>query len=239
MALSAEQIEILKYVDDATKSTISGYTRQTQKSCNLKQAIPSEIVQIILLFYYLAEHFDIHSKDVNVLGDYKDTIQKKGGVKSGRGNWCNMTFGAVSIPSMSNNIIVWTFKMLDNYYPNNNGLILGIINSKDANIESTNCDDGYQTTKISSYLYVSSSSIYHKGKNLKQGYGEELGHKGTTIKMTLNLKKGKLSYSKNDRDFGEACEIEKGEDIEYKMVVGLYWQGAKFQLVNFEYLNVE
>ena len=48
------------------------------------------------------------------------------------------------------------------------------------------------------------------------------------IKIELNLKKGELTYSKNGKCLGVACQIEKGEDIEYKIAVTFYWSGPDF-----------
>ena len=125
MALSAQQIDILKYVDDSTKIAINSYVRQTKESCNLRKEIPSEILQIILLFYHLAEHFDIHSHEIDILSDAKDVIQK-----GPYTNWRNLTFGAVSVPSMSEHIFIWTFEILANN-PGGNGFAIGIVNTKD------------------------------------------------------------------------------------------------------------
>ena len=231
MALSAKQIGILKCVNKSTKSIINGYVHEIQQTFNLKQEIPSEIVQIIILFYYLAEHFDLHNDTmIEVLGDNADIIQKH---KTADDGFNNFVFGAVSIPSTCDDIIVWTFKVLDNYTPSNNGLSLGIINCADANIKSTQC--GYDNTSIRTYLYCSSSSIYHKG-GLITRYGEELGNVGTVIKMKLDMKQGQLTFYKNDKCLGIACQIDKGQDIEYKMAVTLFWSGAKFKLLNFECL---
>ena len=120
MALCSQQIEILKRVDNATKSVIDGYVREAQRSLDIKHEIPLEIIQIILLFYYLGECFDIHADDITILGDHKDIIQKCGDSNS---YWHSMTFGATSIPSMSDNIVIWTFEMLRNKH--GAGLALG------------------------------------------------------------------------------------------------------------------
>ena len=232
MALSGGQIEILKYVDDSTKAIINGYIHQTTKSCNLKQEIPSEIVQVILLFYYLAEHFDIHPDDIYVMADSMDTIKK--GID--QTSWNNMTFGAVSIPSISNNIIVWTFRMLYNNSPSGGGLGLGIINSKDANIRNTHID-GSDNTSISSYFYVN-GLVCENGITVITDC-ERLGHAGTMIKMKLDMKKAELTYFRNDEDTGVVCKIDKGIDIEYRMAVILYWARAKIRLVNFECFSSE
>ena len=227
MALSTKQIGILKRADNATKLVVNGYVHQMQNSLDIKKEIPTEIIQIILLFYYFAEYFDIHGDQVEVLGEQKNILQKKD-----YKGFYNLTFGAVSIPSMSDGIFVWTFEMLDNDSLNN-GLVLGIINSKDATIESTKYD-ATETVEISSYVYCSETNIFCNGLNEDSDYGEELGNIGTIIKMELNMTKGELIYHKNGKSLGVACKVRKSDDIEYKMAVTLYWQGAKFKLVNFE-----
>ena len=227
MAVSLKQIDILKQVDDLTKATVYGYVREAKESCNLDQRVPSEITQIVLLFYYLAEHFEIHSDEIDVLGDHKDTIQKNPDV-----GWHNLTFGAVSVPSMSDNIFIWTFEMLKND-AGGNGFGLGIINSKDAKIESTSID-ATSSKLISSYMYATPTSICKNGITSEGDYGECLGYTGTIIKMKLDMTKGELSYFKNGKDLGVAFEVDKGEDIEYKIAVVLYWRYAKFKLVSFE-----
>ena len=157
MALSPEQIETLKQVDNSTKSAINGYIRKAQQSLDMKREIPIEIIQFILVFYYFMqyEYFDIHADDIAVSGDYKDIIIKQEiehhYYGSARGDWHNMTFGAVSIPSMSDTIVMWTFEMLAN--SRGTGLSLGIINSKDAHIESSKMDLSEEDA-ISSYIHV-------------------------------------------------------------------------------------
>ena len=217
MALSAEQIEILKYVNDSTKSTINGYAREARKTCDLKQEIPSEIIQIILLFYYLAEHFDIHSKDIRILGHHKDVIKKR---KKGGSGWNNMAFGAVPIPSMSNNIITWTFKMMENNTTYNNGLVLGIVNCEDINNVS-NEKWHYQSQQMISYFYISAKNIYCNGEKIDTKYGEELGNAEAIIKMELNLKRGELIYYKNGKCLGVATKIQQAQNI-YIIICSAY-----------------
>ena len=230
MALSAKEIEVLKTVDITTKLMIDGYVRNAQKTCSISQDIPTPIIQIILLFYYLVEHFDIHKNIIKVCGEHRDTI-----IKTNSSGFNNLTFGSVSIPSTIDNIIAWTFKMETNA-SNQNGLSLGIIRASDAITANVGCN--YLSTNICAYLYCSSSSIYYKGKLLKK-YGEELGKIGSIIKMVLNMKSGELTYYKNDKSFGVACKVEKGDHIEYKLAVTLYWPSATWKLINFEYLAHE
>ena len=84
-------------------------------------------------------------------------------------------------------------------------------------------------------MYYSTCAFYVNGRK-ERSYAEELGNAKTKIKMELNLKKGQLIYYKNGKSFGVASQIRKGEDIEYKMAVTLHWPGAKFKLINFQYL---
>ena len=177
MALSAKQIDILKCIDNSTRLLINGYCHQMQISLELKQKIPSELIQIIILFYCFAEYFDIHYDGIEVLGDHRDIIQKK---PTSNNRFDHLTFGAVSIRSMSDSIVVWTFKMLNNEVEHQNGLSLGIVDSRDVNDKST--EYHLRSKTISSYFYCSSGFMFHNGEYQRRD-GEELSIIGTKIKM--------------------------------------------------------
>ena len=222
MALSAEQIVVLKYVDKQTDMVVHGYIHKTHED------FPLPLIQMVILFYFLAESFDIHPPEIQICGEQKERMKKKDGESA---EWNNMTFGAFSVASMSSYIARWTFKMVKNNL-NDNGIALGVVASKDAT--QANVHHDCENPGMIGYFYASSRHIFACGKP-RGNYGSELGGVGTKITMELNLSTAELIFYKNDKSLGVACEnIQKGWDIEYKMAVTLYWPGAELSLLSFE-----
>ncbi len=229
MSLAAEHIELLKLVDDRTKSIIFGFVHDTENACNLLHNIPLPIIQIIILFYHLIEYFDQHTNCIEICGRHQHIIKRNDNLEAG---FNNSTFGGICIPSNSSVIVRWTFQMLQNHHYQN-GLALGIISS---NVNMEDAALCYKNKYIASYYYVSSGCCFENGKRSKT-YGVELGKIGCRPAMELNLKTAQLIFYKDSKDLGVACcNIKKDDSIHYKLAVTLYWPDAQIKLVKFEYL---
>ena len=106
--------DIVSTIDQRTKDIVNGYIKTVNKSLfvstdNPYYNIPSGVLLICLIYYFDPEYFEKLGNDIKV------SMDKKISTHTSDGAWTNNSFGHQWINSQSNDIIKWTFKILQCY----------------------------------------------------------------------------------------------------------------------------
>ena len=209
----------LNKIDDKTKLAVYGWFRQQEKSLKLRN-IPSMITAICILYTHNDEVFEIINKNIKVSGNKKVI---SGSLGCG---WNNHNYGAIIIPSSSQNVYQWNLRI--NKFLGNVVLSLGISSTITPNT-------GYQF-HIDGYYQIHDGGHKYTAKGPWTTYCNKL-KVNDKVTIHLDLTKSEIRFSINDNDQGIAYQnILKGEDIKYRLTVCIGEVGAEIEILDFKKL---
>ena len=172
--------------------------------------IPSPLYLIFFDYYYISDLFGKHSPCIEVSGDGNDTI------KANTSDRC-CAYGYQWIDSISNKLIKYEVR-INRCDPFDSATMIGIT-TDDSNI---NCAFRQTTEKQIFYAFDNDGDKYWHDAVSYRSYGDTF-EQGDVVRMELNLSTGTIIYYINDESQGIAFkDIEKGDDIKYKLAVELY-----------------
>ena len=183
--------------------------------------IPKLITYTCLLFYSNPEYFDV-AGELSKIHDDKKTI-----THILESDW-SVCYGVLKIPSKSNCIYRWKFKILSDVY--SYSISIGIVNAKTTLTHSV-----ANKNSIISYFYFSDGDFKHCENRNKYGI---IYKDNDIIEMILDCSIGRignatLRYKVNDVDQGIAFDnIKQNKSLSYKMAVDIY-QGCSVKLLQF------
>eukprot|EP01084_Bolivina_argentea_P203850 348100_1 len=206
--LSPERRHILAY----------GYVRDTELLLNNHRTstqMPYEIYKLIFEYFFMKELFDIIGSNILVSKDgMMITKIKKGNSSSYGSNW---------IPTNCDETFVWKIKINKIVAT---GVYIGI--SADHTITS----DSFMTNeKKPNYSIGGAGEILSKGKY--KNYGKEL-HTNDLITMELDCDEGTLSYDINTVSQGVAYDIDKTDNMQYKLAIFMFHNTESVTIVDFQ-----
>ena len=204
-------LKMLKSIPYLPKMTVFGYTREREKELILPR-IPVMLNNIILIFYFHGEYWEKFGYDLGISED-KTSIQRM--TPPIGTTFCNNTaYGKLWIPSTSNQIITWIFKIESFGFQYNyiNEIIdgkfyIGIV-SKDNRL---NEDFANKEDKPYQYFEIRPNSTF-----LKDG----------EFMMTMKLKEQTLEIG------DDILSIKTGHEIRYKLALCVTGNGGQIRLIN-------
>lgn len=197
---------------------IQGFVRRLQE---MEHSIPTEIVHLCAAFYLGQEYFACHG-DSYQLDDDRTTITKM------QANF-ESAFGHISIPSMSNKIHCWTFKV--NHCCDY--MCFGISDFGDYDVQR-NCFLNDSTDKSHNYCAQHPEGKRSGGKEMySETYDGFDLNDGSIIEMVLDLKRRELTFSVNGSCLGAVCSVACDEKISYKMAIWFHQQSSSVTLTNY------
>ena len=202
-----------------------GFIKRTEKSLALK-AIPTEIYDIFLAFYYFGEYFDKARDDWFKISDDKLTI-----TSTEHCDYSNHTIYMKQIfHSLSNEIIEWTFKINEL----KDVLFFGVTN---ANCNKNLCRD-YGMNDTPNYGISEDSEVYANGSGyFASDHNTESPDKfktGSIVRFTLDLKNGVILFKVDDGNNATVVkDIKQGMGVVYIFVLQLYKKDDSVTLTNF------
>lgn len=213
------------YIDDRSRFTVYGWIRKVKKLYNWANFPLSELASIIVQYFASVEMFKTIAKCVELSEDKLSVTKKKG-----ESDWRNACYGSVTIPSKSNIICEWELK-ISNPPGETAGIVLGIARKEDITQylwDTLKDKDQY----VYAYGNWSAKTNARDIDNVDYGDGEY--HDNCKVKIHLNMKLGQISFSIEDLNHGIAFDnIKKGDDIEYRLMVSLFFVGGKVEILDF------
>ena len=182
-------LKLLANIDARYKYSVYGWIRKAEQELQLNY-IPLMIRSICILYYHDDEFFDKHDVNVIISKDKKTVTKKCMGFD-------DITYGKYEIPSISDNIYQWDFKIRKIA----DIVIIGIVS------------DGLRYTVWSNgWAYKNGAGA---GENEKIKYGENDGVSfiydafDANIKVAINNGKEYIVFEK----------VTRSDDIKYKMII--------------------
>ena len=231
MALSPAEYKLLEMVDTKTRYIVHGFIHELEAILEASINIPSSIIKICVLFFWIRECFEKCSEKLTIARDQKDTI-----IKNTTGLNNNVAYGTNWINSNGKQTFKWTFELIKGVINDEQAVCIGIV-SNDDNLNS-NRIFVYGEDGIESYFYlVKHRRIYHNGSSKFYNYGPGMLKQGSQLIMELNLEKGQLSFYVDNEYCGVAIDrIKQDDDTRYKLAVTLYNHGIQLRIIRFECL---
>ena len=207
--------QLIKYVDDKTDKLITGYLNEINGLIDKEYIIPSLVIKICLLFYFVREYFDKITNgkkgDAIILSNDKRTATLIDGGYAA-------CFGNILIDSMSGIIHKWSVQM-DGKNNSSRNLSVGI-GTKDAEISPM-----LSSTDI--YLYTCNG----RGHTIPAGLAglKNFWMDGDILDITLNLGERSLAFHNltDQSPFLVMKDINVGKDVQYKFVAEFGTNGQK------------
>ena len=227
MAQSQRRYELLKSVNSNTKYLIYGYIHEMEKKLKLSTNIPSSIIDVCILFFFIREFLEKCGEDLVIDGG--DTL-----TKISKDAWDNAAFGSKWFESNTNDIIKWTIHVIAAGNDTSCGVNIGIV-SKEFGLNESFYRINSSKKYFPFYFNSNGNCIYDNGQ-FRSNYMKTYGLSNETLTMELNLKKAQLIFYLNEECYGVACDnIVKEDNVKYKFVISLFYCNAKIKLVDFEY----
>lgn len=221
--MSSWNIADAKNADDKVQCLVFGYIKSAQESLELALTIPTEIFYLCILFLFDIECFEIPGDGISLSED-KMTITKNA---SSDNSWTNTSYGQFIAQSTSTKIVTWTIKIGDSGYFGN--ICIGIASSTDCqNQDFSEAPEGIHYCISDSGSKFSSQ---HRGT-----WDDKLRFSsGSNIKIILNLKDKKLSFSINGKEDMVGWEkIEVDQEISYRLAVSMRFGGDYITIIDFD-----
>ena len=204
-------LQDIKHANLRDKNLIFGYIRSVEFELELDN-IPPLISHLILLFYYVSECFDRATKEKFKISEDKLTV-----TNISSDGWDHTIYCRKAIDSMSDLIYKWTFEM-NGTYDSWCCAGFGII-ANDNCVDFDFCDD--KSKPIYAIYGPKGDKISHNSR-ITSDKNPLIFEGGDCINIILDLQKRTMSFSVNDEDLILGWQdIEKSQDITYKMVVQL------------------
>ena len=208
----------LKDVDDRSRKITLGYIRRIERLISSNHAIPMDIKNLCLIYYFIKEKWDKKLKHPSIMID-GDSVFNKHAQNS-----------AFLSNIVDKGIAVWTIRF-DQIGTGRNWRTFGIRKVNTMKIDHNDFTYFEKREKGFSYIYDRGqlSSITNCGC-----YGDNYGTKcevGDVIQMTLNMNDLTLSYQVNGKDYGKA--FENIENTAYRAAVTME-NDTKVTLVKYE-----
>ena len=213
-------------VDDRTLKLIAGYAREIESSLLQNQIIPSGIVDLVIMFYFLTEKFSRFQKDIAATSK-NDTM-----ISNGMSFW-RSAIGNIITENASQSIFKWRFDVTAYKV----AVTIGII---EYNLK-INIEKYIFMSKNVAYYALSKgnfSTIYethdHKrivhGARNKMQKGLKNGNEKNDIIMIFNGKNKTLEYNVNGEDCGVAF---KNIDLSVQYQLGICISHGVIEIVDF------
>eukprot|EP01084_Bolivina_argentea_P114845 204377_1 len=233
-------LKAIKKADQRIINIVYGYCRNIQKLLSSKQMIPTQIIDICLLYYMTVEAF--HSRCGNKFIQFSDQDKTIYNPK-GTGNF-DTAYGIFEIDCddklNANKIFKWTF------YIHNDGKQCNAIGIDETKRKWVN---ELFKTKRSTVNYCYDGFRPHASKGIRASrYGKKY-EIGDTIVMVLNIKQQTLIYYKieqysdidkvslNEKNLNEYCMCRFDEiitkNVKYCLAINL-WKSGKITLIDFQ-----
>ena len=237
--MSSTQQSKLENINDKSKLTVQGYVKGVQSilptAKNIFYNIPTSINQIILLFYFVMDEFELYpSNCYKISQDYRTVkmIRHKYPMLYG-------AFGKIGIHSESNLRCYWTVKITKEAKLEQ--MSIELIPNKTSDIFETygwrwrrpcysfhNTGANCRASKYASWIRRDPDGTTRK-------YGERF-KKGDVITMYLDLTEKQISFVINDKNYGIAFRnIITGPNIIYYFGVEPRGVGQEITLIDFDY----
>jgi len=204
-----------------SRFVIVGYIRRVHE---MDYIVPEDVVQVCASFYLGREYFACHGDSYHLDLD-RTTITKTTGKKTYAD--LESAFGHIAVPSMSDKIHIWTFKVLQCQ----ECMCFGITDYWDCDAQR-DCFLAWDTHNYcAQHPEGTRSRALVKCAHKYDGFRIE---PGSVVRMELNLMEQMLSFYLGDTWIGPAYgHIECGEDITYKMAVRFRDKACKVQLLRY------
>ena len=215
--------KLLSKIDERTKLSVHGWIRNKEKTLKLRN-IPSMVNAICILYFRDDEVFEINHDNMKV-SENKKTITKI----SDNWGWTSCSYGLNAINSNSDMTYQWDLN-IKNPEGKEAGIVVGIASRTKSFRDVWTCTLAPGDLM---YLYGNWGHVCDR-RDVDKEYGTGISDGNGKISIHLDLKLGQLSFSVNDVNQGIAFEnIKKNQDIQYRLVVSLFYVGASVEIINF------
>eukprot|EP01084_Bolivina_argentea_P049167 90464_1 len=210
MSFCEKQLNILKRINQTTEDIVYGYIHESEKTFKLWSPIPTPMIQIVLLFYYLYDKWDAMCKGRSIVIHGESNI-----IENINSDWQSIFGENICEEPYSYS---WSLKIVGGCYSVHGCWenLVGIhVNDGD---EMT---DAYFTASKTGYAFIGSQASltqYGYWKTVNE-YGQKFEKIGDTMRVYLDLKKHTLSYCINGQFYGTAFDVKP--NTEYKFAVSL------------------
>ena len=199
----------LKLVDQRTKDLVEGFIKKASHDID----IPSSIVSVCILFYYLGEFFSTCGDAMKI--DDNKTILKACPLARNTG------YGNIRINNEYNCIYSWTLKLV----------ALDIYNTW-IGIDASNKEYSHRNFSLAAKHYYaidvrgSKKSRISGQSSTRVNYGKRM-KEGDIVKMDINTKDRTMSFWINDEYQGIAFEDVAFDGVEYYLAISLFKQNCE------------
>ena len=218
---TAFDIANARNADESTKLLIFGYVRDINNKMKISNNIPDLICFIIILYCMDEEYFDKPGQHIQISEDKLSMIRS-----SGIG-YNNTTYCKQWIPSVSNMIITWKFKV-ETY---TGTILLGIAGNIDEFQNDDFTDYGNDTAPV---YALSNNGVWESTKSDTTKFKSWAFSDNDEMTFILNLKDGNISFQvNNDKKQMIWSNIKMGQEIKYKFAIVLFKEYTKISLIDY------
>ena len=224
----------LQFVNQSTKDTVTGYCRRIQKLLDSDKIVPTQIIDLILGFYFIVECFiECGNKFIQVSNERRTIHNPKPRYETAYGSFeidCDQHYN-------KNRAFTWKFYIYDNGYRCN---FIGIDETKRkwvnkcVKVQHDSINYGWDASG-NTWRPVEQSNM----DRYKMVAGSQGCAANDKVIMKLNLKDQTLIYyrhkaSEDEQKKIQICKIEEiqTENVKYCLAVYL-WDGGKVTLTDF------
>ena len=224
--------KVLSKIDKRTKYGVYGWIRQAEEELNL-DAVPNGICSIIILYLRMDDIFSIIGEGIKVTKNGKLLTKLEERAKD------RACYGEIEIDSISNGIYQWDLNIYD---------LSGWVSF---GISSFVASDEFGVSwlaKTGGYYYGIYVDVKKRNFDIADTIDYDLHVNnidyisilGAVVSIYFNANKGELRYSINGSQPQIAhCDIEKGMDIKYRLIVVLSHKDDCVELTNFVKEEIE
>ena len=228
------QVHKLNAIDAKTKLIVGGFVKSIQTALpdtSTFYNIPPSIIDIILIYYYAGDEFNISSDNVEIRNKGKNIIVAKPAAWSA-------AYGTFEIDSESDIHCYWKIKCIKR----TNTSFIGITSNKIV----TEIWNYYQGQDHIMYCMYSEGQIWSfvDGKSNKQflnpmrRFTNRIYKEGDIITLDFNLKNKETKYMVNDKEISLSHKnIKIGQNIKYYLAVSVLGGLHEMSIIDFGFIS--
>ena len=229
-------LQKLNEIDAKTKLVVGGFVRKCQillPDASAFYNIPPSIIDIILMYFYVTDEFDIVSDNIEMRNKCKNIVTK------GRGWSC--AYGKVCIHSESKIHCYWKVKLLKS----TGNSFIGITNNRIVSSTNERRKAWQYNTEAKHVMYAlfnrgaldSVEGGERKRKYLNTFATDKVYNEGDVITIVLNLEKQVVKYLVNDEEISLYHEdIKIGKDVIYYLAISACKRNQEMTIIKFGYV---
>ena len=224
-------LDKLKEIDATAKLTVHGFVRSIQASLPETSAfynIPPSICNIILIYYYLTDEFEIVSDRIQIHNNGKSIKMLDDAYLY---IWSS-AFGSLAIDSDSEMHFYWKIQCVKR----TDTSFIGITNHRMLKEENNVWQYNREPNRIMYCLFSEGQIRSYDNENFKEqkcGTGRQYGE-GDIITIDLDLENKEIRYTVNDLSvIPYHRSIETGENIKYYLAIAMLHAGHEMRIVDF------